>query len=59
MALSNKEIIALEEVIEGLDTMREYVLRLQRKLESIEDQGTIRTGLQEPFSTDKHNRWGN
>jgi len=59
MALTNKETIALEEVIEGLDTMREYVLRLQRKLESIEDQGTIHTGLQEFFSTDKHNRWGN
>ena len=59
MALTNKETIALEEVIEGLDTMREYVLRLQKKLESIEDQGTVNTDLQEFFSTDKHNRWGN
>jgi hypothetical protein len=56
MALTNKETIALEEVIEGLDTIREYVLRLQRKLECIEDQGTIHTGLQEFVATDKHNK---
>jgi hypothetical protein len=56
MALTNKEIIALEEVVEGLDSVRELVLRLQRKVETIQDQGTVNTDLPLFLSPDKHNK---
>ena len=56
MALTNKEIIALEEVVEGLDSVRELVLHLQRKVETIQDQGTVRTDLSQFFGSDKHNK---
>jgi hypothetical protein len=56
MALTNKEIIALEEVFEGLDSIQELVLHLQRKVETIQDQGTVHTDLSQFFGSDKHNK---
>ncbi len=56
MALTNKEIIALEEVFAGLDSVQELVLHLQRKVETIQNQGTVRTDLPQFFSPDKHRK---
>jgi hypothetical protein len=56
MALTNKEIIALEEVVEGLDSVRELVLHLQRKVETIQDQGTANADLAQFLSPDKHSK---
>jgi hypothetical protein len=56
MALTNKEIIALEEVVEGLDSVRELVLHLQRKVETIQDQGTANADLPQFLSPDKHSK---
>ena len=56
MALTNREFIALEEVIEGLDAMQEQVVLLQRKVESIQSQGTVHADLEKFFGTDKHNK---
>jgi hypothetical protein len=56
MALTNREIIALEEVFEGLDSIQELVLHLQRKVETIQDQGTVHTDLSQFFGSDKHNK---
>ena len=56
MALTYKEIIALEEVVEGLDSVRELVLHLQRKVETIQDQGTVNADPPQILSPDKHSK---
>ena len=48
MGLTNKEIIAMEEVAVGLDYVQDLVLTLQRKVETIQNWGALPAGVVQP-----------